>query len=98
MFSSVSVPWPRRFLNTRCNLSVRFSNIGSLPVYREGDSRAASQRRGGACGVSGCAICLGQSAVLDSLENSDLGWGVPENCGSCALCGPLETKRCCDDA
>ena len=27
MFSSVSVPWPRRFLKTRCNLSVRFSNM-----------------------------------------------------------------------
>ena len=33
MFSSVSVPCPRRVLKARCNLSVRFSNIGQLLVY-----------------------------------------------------------------
>ena len=34
MFSSVTDPCPRRFLNARCSLSVRFSNIVRSPVYR----------------------------------------------------------------
>jgi hypothetical protein len=34
MFSSLRVPWPRRFLNARCSFSVRFSNM-SASVYRE---------------------------------------------------------------
>ena len=34
MFSSVSVPWPRRVLKARCSFSVRFSNIGQIQVYR----------------------------------------------------------------
>jgi hypothetical protein len=29
MFSSVTVPWPRRFLKARCSFSERFSNIGT---------------------------------------------------------------------
>src|ERR1017187_8440632 len=40
MFSSVSVPWPRRTLKARCNLSVRFSNIGLLQVYPAGGGRS----------------------------------------------------------
>src|SRR5271157_6444440 len=39
MFSSVSVPCPRRFLKARCSLSVRFSNIVRSPEsWMEGQS------------------------------------------------------------
>src|SRR5208283_1610708 len=35
MFSSVSVPCPRRFLKARCSLSVRFSNMLLVPVSQD---------------------------------------------------------------
>ncbi len=43
--SSVSLPWPRRFLNVRCSFSVRFSNIvrGSCPVFRDPRNCGAPQ-------------------------------------------------------
>ncbi len=47
MFSSVSVPCPRRLLKARCSLSVRFSNIGLLQVYRECERDADSAWRAG---------------------------------------------------
>ncbi len=53
MFSSVRLPWPRRFLNARCSLSVRFSNI-RFPrlVYQPGACVG-----GGTAGITNQAGC-----------------------------------------
>src|SRR5579863_6889218 len=50
--SSVSFPWPRRFLKVRCSFSVRFSNIVSdqRPVIRD---QKHHSRRGGWSGQTG---------------------------------------------